>query len=240
MSTAQSDLDLIYLRNQIADHFTLEELETLCDDLGIKYEDLPAETLIGKARELVKYCYRYNQLLALVQRCAELRDSVAWSKPASAQQSGGLPEAWGEPLQQLYGLVKAFNRNRHQPYSDARTRQGDDIAYEMREAAPLLFGAFDVERWLNSGNAGKRLAAIKYLDWLQDIEHLDNLLGKLTTESPFIQLHLLITIHSVLDQLDRKSRLLVKARLAVYNIVRNDDSLQFWKGRILEQLSEEE
>ncbi|MCL5995708.1 MAG: hypothetical protein M1546_06590 [Chloroflexi bacterium] len=238
MSTTLSDLDLIYVRNQLAEGFTLDELETLCDDLQIKYENLPAATLIGKARELVKYCYRYSKLQQLVRRCAELRPETVWDKPASSQPADSSPEAWDHPLQQLYRLVKAFNRNRNQPFSAERTRLGDDIAYQMREAAPFLFGQFDLAHWLNSSNAGKRLAAIKYLDWLQDIEFLDNLLGKLTTESPFIQLHALMAIHSMLDQLNRKYRTLVRARLTAYNILRNDAVLEFWKDRILEQLSE--
>jgi hypothetical protein len=110
------------------------------------------------------------------------------------------------------------------------------IAYQMGEAAPLLFGKFDVGSWLDSSSLGKRLAAIKYLDWLQDIDYLGNLLGKLTTERPFIQLHCLVAIDHMLDQLDDKAEALVKAQLLAYNIIHSDDSLEFWKKRILTRL----
>jgi hypothetical protein len=51
--------------------FTLEELETVCWELGIVYEDLPAKTLSGKARQLVQKADDLSlteKLLALVQR----------------------------------------------------------------------------------------------------------------------------------------------------------------------------
>ena len=56
--------------------------------------------------------------------------------------------------------------------------------FAMREAAPFLFDKFDVASWLDSSSAGKRLAAVKYLDWLEDIEFMNNLIGKLATERP--------------------------------------------------------
>jgi hypothetical protein len=234
MDNFNIDVDLFHVHTQLAECYTLEELETLCFALSVKYEDLPANTLTGKCRELVKYCHRFGRLDQLVEHCSKMRPDVDWNKPPSSKD---VPQEFGEPLEQLYALVKAFNRNRALPFSDARTFQGDDIAFRMREMAPFLFGQFDVQHWLNSSNAGKRLVAIKYLDWLGDVEYLDNLLGKLTTESPFMQLHALVAIDGMLDQLDSKRRTIVKARLTAYNILRNDASLEFWKKRILSRLA---
>lgn len=236
MTPIPSGLNLIHLRTQLAQRFNLDELQTLCFDLDVNYDNLSGDTLDAKARELIKFCDRHGLLANLIERCQQLHGEVEWVKLAEGEDITSLPEAWDDPERQIYMLVKAFNRNRNQPFSNARTLQGDDIAFRMREAAPLLFGTFDVGAWLNSSSAGKRLAAIKYLDWLQDIEHLDNLLGKLGTERPFVQLHVLITIYNMLDQLDEGDCLKVKARLMAYNVIRNDPSLSFWKKRILDGL----
>ncbi|NJM50834.1 MAG: hypothetical protein HC843_08100 [Sphingomonadales bacterium] len=51
--------------------FTLEELETACWELGIVFEDLPAKTLSGKARQLVQKAEDLSladKLIALVKR----------------------------------------------------------------------------------------------------------------------------------------------------------------------------
>ncbi len=55
------------LRNQ----FNLEELETICWELGIAFDDLPARTLTGKARQLVERAAALNaldKLLDIVRR----------------------------------------------------------------------------------------------------------------------------------------------------------------------------
>jgi len=50
------------LRNQ----FNLEELETICWELGIAFDDLPARTLTGKARQLVERAAALNALDKLI------------------------------------------------------------------------------------------------------------------------------------------------------------------------------
>jgi len=42
------------LYRTLSTQFNLEELGTVCWELGIKYEDLPAQTMSGKARLLVE------------------------------------------------------------------------------------------------------------------------------------------------------------------------------------------
>lgn len=233
-----SDIDLMHVQKQLVEHFNLSEMQSLCSDLNIEYEELGGETTRSdKSRELVKLCYRLGRIAELLTRCQELRSQVVWNQPAKIYSADEIPEEWIEPLQRLYRLVKEFNRNRHQPFSDERTQQGDEIAFTMREAAPFLFNQFKVEEWLNSSNIGKRLAAIKYLSWLQDIEFLDNLLGKLISEKPFVQLHLLVTIDSMLDQLGWQQQQIVQAALTTYQEVSARDlSLEYWRKRILARL----
>lgn len=232
----ESEIDLIHLQRQLVEYFDLGELKTLCFDLSMDYDELAGETKSDKARELVKAAYKNGRVPDVVQQCEEVRPNVVWNQPAGSYRQGELPDEWVEPLQRLYRLVKAFNRNRQQPFSDERTRQGDEIAFTMREAAPFVFNQFDVKTWLNSDSVGKRLAAVKFLDWQQDIEFLGNLLGKLVTERPFMQLHVLVTIDSLLDQLDDGQQATVRIALQAYRIVRRDPSLEFWRDRILSRL----
>lgn len=63
---ALTQLILAHLLAQIEAHFNDEELRTLCFELEIEYEDLPATTRTGRARELISYCQRENQVDRLV------------------------------------------------------------------------------------------------------------------------------------------------------------------------------
>ena len=236
----ESDVDLINLQQQLVEHFDLSEMQQLCFDLAIDYEELAGDTKTDKARELVKFGYRTGRIPEIVQRCAELRPQEMWNKPARIYAHDGLPDEWIEPLQRLYRLVKEFNRNRQLPFSNERTRQGDEIAFTMREAAPFLFGQLDVGEWLKSDSIGKRLAAVKYLDWLQDVEFVGSLLRMLVTEKPFLQLHVLLAIDSMIDQLDWKGRKTVTAALTVYKIVSRDADLEYWRERILSRLGSQD
>lgn len=233
----ESDIDLINLQQQLVEHFDLSEMKQLCFELHIDFEDLAGDKKTDKARELVKLGYRNGRIPEIVQCCAELRPNEVWNKPKIYARDG-LPDEWIEPLQRLYRLVKEFNRNRHLPFSNERTRQGAEIAFTMREAAPFLFGQFDVGQWLKSESIGKRLAAIKYLDWLQDVEFMGRLLGMLATEKPFVQLHILLAIDSMLDQLDSKGRKTVTAALTIYKVEVRDRDREYWRERILSRLSQ--
>jgi hypothetical protein len=48
-----ADEGTLQLYRTLRDKFTLEEIEGICYELGVCYEDLPARTLSGKARQLV-------------------------------------------------------------------------------------------------------------------------------------------------------------------------------------------
>ena len=53
-SAATPDTQTLDLFRTLTSRFNLEELETVCWELGLKFEDLPAQTLSGKARQLVE------------------------------------------------------------------------------------------------------------------------------------------------------------------------------------------
>ncbi len=59
--TGELDRSAFYL-DILANLFSEEELRTICFDMGIDYESLPASSKPGKARELMEYCRRHNRL----------------------------------------------------------------------------------------------------------------------------------------------------------------------------------
>jgi hypothetical protein len=135
-------------------------------------------------------------------------------------------------IPKLHELVKDFNRNRHQPFTDQRTINGDKIAFEMRTIAPLVSEQFDVKQWLNSANPGKRLAAIKYLDWAQDIEFLEDLLNRLLRERRFTQYHIRLALSSMADQFSMEHHDLLESKFREYNSV-SGAKHETWSKRIL-------
>lgn len=50
----------------LRERFTLEEIEAICWELGITFDDLPARTLTGKARQLVERATALNALDKLI------------------------------------------------------------------------------------------------------------------------------------------------------------------------------
>jgi hypothetical protein len=66
------------LRRNVAQAFNGEELESLCADLAINYEDVAGETHETRVRELLAYCERRGMTAQLVARLRELRPHVAW------------------------------------------------------------------------------------------------------------------------------------------------------------------
>ena len=66
------------LRENLSKTFSLDELKTMCADLGIEFEDLSGEGRSGKARELVRYLAQRDRLNELVNWCETQRPNVWW------------------------------------------------------------------------------------------------------------------------------------------------------------------
>ena len=66
------------LCRNLVNHFSEEELHTLCFELGIDYEALPAVGKDGKAREFVAHLQRQERIPELVTICRNLRPNVHW------------------------------------------------------------------------------------------------------------------------------------------------------------------
>ncbi|MCW5854042.1 MAG: hypothetical protein KIT87_28500 [Anaerolineae bacterium] len=62
---AEPDPEALALFGALSQRFTLDDLLTLCFDLGVNADDLPGETLRAKARELVRLYQRRGRLAVL-------------------------------------------------------------------------------------------------------------------------------------------------------------------------------
>lgn len=73
-------LDLGELHKQIISCFSDEELHTLCVlDLNVDYDSLNGTAKATKARELIMYLNRRNQLPKLIETLKELRPHADWN-----------------------------------------------------------------------------------------------------------------------------------------------------------------
>ena len=73
-------LSLSVLHDLLSDRFSVEELRTLCLDLNIDYDDLPAMGKSNKARELITYLARRSQLDKLLTVGLDTRPDVPWQE----------------------------------------------------------------------------------------------------------------------------------------------------------------
>jgi len=64
-------------RELLVEHFGLEDLKALCEDLNVDYESLPGEGKAGKARELVAYLKRRDRLTQLGAAIRRTRPDIA-------------------------------------------------------------------------------------------------------------------------------------------------------------------
>jgi len=107
---------LTQLRQMLVTRFSVDELKTLCFDLGLEYDALPGEGKEGKARELVAWFDRRNRLPELEDKSKQLRPDIAWEpeppkqKPAmvSPAMSPYLAPASHETINRL-DVVRLFH-----------------------------------------------------------------------------------------------------------------------------------
>lgn len=66
------------LRDNIAHHFDLGELNTLCFDLGVDFDELPGQTKTEKAQNLLANLNRRNRIPVLIEHLKKQRPHVDW------------------------------------------------------------------------------------------------------------------------------------------------------------------
>jgi hypothetical protein len=144
---------LVQLRQVLSSRFDLEELRTLCHDLDVDFDDLPAQGKSNKARELVAHLARRNQLGRLLEVGQEQRPDVSWSQftlpaePAPAvteELLTRLHEKRAEALTTLFGQIVEVESDLrawaylHMPVGLApETVEAADVLAHVRELTRL-------------------------------------------------------------------------------------------------------
>jgi hypothetical protein len=72
-------IDLPQMRNLMLRHFDENELEDLCFDLRVDYEQLAGDEKRKKTRSLINKMERENRLPELIDLCTQIRPHVDWS-----------------------------------------------------------------------------------------------------------------------------------------------------------------
>jgi hypothetical protein len=81
-SAATDSEDVVALRRFLISAFSDSELNDLCFDLGVDYENLPGQTKGDKARELIRYAERHRLLNQLIGMSRKLRPHSSWPDSA--------------------------------------------------------------------------------------------------------------------------------------------------------------
>jgi hypothetical protein len=71
-----SGADLARIRHALVDSFDLDELRTLCFDLGMDFESLPGQSKPAKAREMVNYWRNRHDLNSLTEAIRTERGNI--------------------------------------------------------------------------------------------------------------------------------------------------------------------
>jgi hypothetical protein len=69
------------LRRLLQEHFSLEEMRTLCQDLNVDPEEIPGSDIVSRARETVEYFKRRVRINELLTQCQKERPGVVWPVP---------------------------------------------------------------------------------------------------------------------------------------------------------------
>jgi CheY-like chemotaxis protein len=70
---------LVQLRQKLVQYFSLDDIRTLCFDLGVDFDTLSGEEKIAKTRGLVIFLNSSGRIADLVAICAVWRPNVDWS-----------------------------------------------------------------------------------------------------------------------------------------------------------------
>jgi len=84
MTTPSLTQHLSPLRQVLAAQLTADDLNTLCFDLGLDYDALPAQEQGHKARELLKRIVQENRVYELVNAGKSIRPDVTWDAAIAA------------------------------------------------------------------------------------------------------------------------------------------------------------
>ena len=118
--------DATQLHQFLVEHFNVEELKTLCFNLGVEYEGLGGEGRSDKARELVKAMQRQVHLEHLVAHLSITR-----------------PDAYRQRFHETPAIPAAPIPGSPAPLADRRIHEKTGIELIRIPAGPFLYGSAD-------------------------------------------------------------------------------------------------
>jgi predicted flap endonuclease-1-like 5' DNA nuclease len=107
--------DIACLRQKIEAFFDLEEMHTLCFDLGVNFDAISGKGIGAKSRELVKYFQKRSRLEDLFDACQQKRPKGNWQdcirqSPAKTPRQAAKPQEKNKLFQQVKGIGPTFSR----------------------------------------------------------------------------------------------------------------------------------
>ena len=66
------------LHELVTTYLSFADIQDICQDLHIIYENVPGDSLESKSRELISYCNRRSTLPDLIAACQQKRPDITW------------------------------------------------------------------------------------------------------------------------------------------------------------------
>jgi len=120
---------LTRLRENLERFFSVEELRTLCFDLGVDFESIGGEGKGGKTRELVAHFLRRGNLPELIAAARRARPAVRWDESLTLVE----PSILGDGVYVGGNIVGNMT-----PFLDAQTDDGRGTLDSARKSLALL------------------------------------------------------------------------------------------------------
>ena len=74
----------VRLRRALVEYFSEDDLETLCFDLRVDFDDLPGQNKTQKVVTLITHMSRLGRISELIDLCSEVRPNVPWGNLRAA------------------------------------------------------------------------------------------------------------------------------------------------------------
>ncbi|MCP4427040.1 MAG: hypothetical protein GY803_21325 [Chloroflexi bacterium] len=145
------------LRQNIESYFNLDEVQGLCFDLGVNYENLAGATLFAKSRSLVTYCLHRSMIGRLIDACLALRPEVDWRQGLDDYLDGAGDGETAVPTQTDSHAPLHADSDRERQNAERQINNAffDCLAALLADKQPvaLLFDAYEAappeaQRWL--------------------------------------------------------------------------------------------
>lgn len=169
------------LRRQMVDCFDLNELRTLCLDMGIRYDDLSGDTISTKTASLVAIMQRRGQLAKLTAVLQHERPHITWFVPAQLEQQYGLRRnvraAWidGVLKQSVTAEIALELKLTYQPQALVRKTLyvPGQVDRPVEKDVPTLFAESGSLLILGEPGSGKTLTLLQLAESLLDVAEAD-------------------------------------------------------------------